>query len=409
MKRVFFVVYGGGHVNLAMPLIKELRKDDFYETNVLGLSIAMKSLKQEKIAYKSIADFESVIMDDLAWRLGRELADKWHVDGKGIDRKESEIYLGSSMRDVVMEIGEEEAFCKINENGRRAFYPVNTMQKIVDYVKPDLIVTTNVPRMERAAVKAGLNMGIPTIAIHDYLRFEKRHKLEADKIAVMCDITLENLVKAGHDREKIVVTGQPVFDQIPAEMEVFPSDDLPGKWQLPENKRFILLGTQPNPTSQVMVESAINAVSQLDGYELIIKPHPGEDIRNYEKWILGKKDVHLRPDAPIRELIFCSDLTITFSSTVGFESVLMEKPLIQLNLTGNPNPVPLYQYGVSLNVEDRDNLLSTIKQCLHNLEFKDAFEKCRNMHFGHIIHGEGTGNITALIKRVLSNREQHVQ
>lgn len=403
MKKIFFVVYGGGHVNLAIPLIKELRKDGFCEISVLGLSIAMKLLKQEKIPYKSIADFESVIIDDLAWRLGKELADKWHVDGKGINRRESEIYMGCSMRDMVIEIGEEEAFCKINEKGRNAFYPVNTMQKIVDYVKPDLIVTTNVPRMERAAVKAGLNMGIPTIAIHDYLGFERRHRLEADKIAVMCDITKENLVKAGHDPGKIVVTGQPVFDQIPREMNTFPNVDLLEKWELPKNKRFILLGTQTNSTSQKMVEVSMDAVSQLDGYELIIKPHPGEDIKNHEKWIAEKKDVYLRPDAPIRELIFCSDLTITIFSTIGFESVLMGKPLIQLNLTGNHNPVPLYQYGVSLNVEDRNNLLSTIKQCLHDMEFKDAFEKCRNMHFGHIIHGEGTGNITALIKRVLSN------
>lgn len=409
MKRIFFVVYGGGHVNLAIPLIKELRKDNFYETTVLGLSIAMKSLKLEKIPYESIADFESVIMDDLAWRLGKELADRWHIDGKGIDRKESEIYLGSSMRDIVMEIGEKKAFCKINENGRRAFYPVNTMQKIVDCVKPDLIVTTNVPRMERAAVKAGLNREIPTIAIHDYLGFEKRHKLEADKIAVMCDITLENLVKAGHDREKIVVTGQPVFDQIPDEMEVFSSVDLPGKLELPGNKRFILLGTQTNSSSQAMVENAINDVSQLDGYELIIKPHPGEDIKNHEKWISGKKGVYLRPDAPIRELIFCSDLTITIFSTIGFESVLMGKPLIQLNLTGKPNPIPLFQYGVSLNVENCNDLLPAINRCLKDTKYKESFEKCRNMHFGHIIHGDGTKNITALIKRVLSNREQHVQ
>lgn len=409
MKKIFFVVYGGGHVNLAIPLIKELRKDDFCETSVLGLSIAMKLLKQEKIPCKSIADFESIIMDDLAWRLGKELADKWHVDGKGINRRESEIYMGCSMRDIVMEVGEEEAFHKINEKGRNAFYPVNTMQKIVDYVKPDLIVTTNVPRMERAAVKAGLNMGIPTIAIHDYLGFERRHRLEADKIAVMCDITKENLVKTGHDPGKIVVTGQPVFDQIPGEMSTFSDDNLLEKWELPENKRFILLGTQTNSTSQKMVEVSMNAVSQLDGYELIIKPHPGEDIKKHEKWIAEKKGVHLKPDTPIRELIFISDLTITIFSTIGFESVLMDKPLIQFNLTGKPNPIPLFQYGVSLNIETGNELLPAINKCLEDTKYKKSFESCRDMYFGDIIHGEGTKNITALIKRVLSNREQHVQ
>lgn len=403
MKKVLFVVYGGGHVNIAIPLIKELGKDSKFKTLVLGLSIAMNTLRQEGIPHFSIADFEDVIMDKDSWRYGKMLAEKWHVDGKGISRRETEIYFGVSMRDLVREVGEEEAFHRLEETGKNAFYPVYTLQKIINQIKPDLIVTTNVPRMERAAVRTGLNTGIPTLAIHDYLAFEKRHKLEADRIAVMCDITMENLVKTGHDPEKLVITGQPVFDQIPRELKEFSDEVLREKWKLPKDRRFILLGTQPNPTSRLMLETTLEAVSQLDGYDLVVKPHPGEDSRSHEKWIDGKDRVYLRPAAPIRELIFCSDLTITIFSTVGFESVLMDKPLIQFNLTGEPNPVPLFNYGVSLSVEKKEDLLLGIKKCLFNTEIQKSFEVNRVKHFNHILHGSGTENIIKLIHNMVGS------
>ena len=141
-KKVFFVTYGAGHVNLLIPVIKQTISTGKFDVEVMGLSIAMETLKRENIPFKGIVDFQDLIMDEQAWRYGKLLADRWHVDGKGISRLDSEVYLGSSMRDLVNEVGEEDAWSKIESGGRRSFYPVASMRRIIDHVKPDFIVTT---------------------------------------------------------------------------------------------------------------------------------------------------------------------------------------------------------------------------------------------------------------------------
>lgn len=398
-KKIFFVSYGAGHINLMIPIIKLVIASGKYDVEVLGLSVAMEALKREQIPFKGIADFQNEIMDDAAWKYGKILADRWHTDGKGISRLDSEIYLGASMRDLVDEEGEEAAFKRLDMEGRRAFYPIASMRRIIDRIKPDFIVTTSSPRFERAAVKVAKEYGIATLSVHDFLAFEFKHILEADTVAVMCDITMENLVKWGHDPAKIVITGQPAFDAIINEMTSFDNQKLRAKWGLPLNRRFVLLGSQPEQASETMVKECIKAINTIDGYDLVIKPHPGEDPRKHQEWIGGAANVHLVPTAPIRELIFCSDLTITVFSTVGFEAVLMGKPLIQLNLTGKPNPIPLYKFGVAMNIDAVAGLLPGIRKCLFDAECKEGMSRERKKHFDKILTGNGARNIADIIER----------
>ena len=72
-------------------------------------------------------------MNDDAEKFGEELAKKWHVHGK-VDLQESVCYLGSCMRDLVKDYGEEKAWLKLESIGRKAFNPIYTARKIIEYV-----------------------------------------------------------------------------------------------------------------------------------------------------------------------------------------------------------------------------------------------------------------------------------
>ena len=397
-KKILVVTYGGGHVNIMVPIIKELNIQKDVDVVVIGLSIAGSVLLKNNIPFLTFADFKNIIWDNTAQKEGERLATEYYTSGKDLTFEDTILYFGCLMRDMLIQYSREEIQALINEKGKKAFLPQYTMSKIIDQIKPDFILTGDCPRSERAATIVGKEKHIPTMNIHDYLAFESRHKLEADTIAVMCDITRDNLIKQGHDSDKIVITGQPAFDSILNQSKVFKITEILNKYKLPQQK-YIVLGTQPDPSSKDMLNLVIEVMKQYPEYGLLVKPHPGEDICIHKEIIsnhLGS-NIFLLPEADIRELIFISNTLITIFSTVGFESVLFGKPLIQLNLTGKPNPIPLFKYGVSLCAENKADLEESLKKALLDHNYLSIFQRNRMLHFNYLLEAQGTKNIVKLI------------
>lgn len=395
------VTYGGGHVNLMVPVIKTLQQEGKIELVIMGLSVAGDILRSHNIPFKTYTDYKEVIFDEDAKKFGKELADLWHVDGKGISRIDSEVYLGCAMRDLVLEHGEEKAR-EMLAKGRGCFLQVNTMKKIIELEKPDLMLTGNVPRSERAATIAARNMGIPTINCSDYFEFENRDPLEADKIAVMCGITKENLIKKGVLEDRIVITGQPAFDNISSYNKGLSKEDICEKLNIPADQTYMVLGTQPIPTCEQMIRTTFEAVKKIPNLKLIVKPHPGEDVKMHQALIEEYKiDAILITDPVIRDIIQVSEALITFFSTIAFETVLLGKPLVTLNLTGEPDPIPLCDFGVGLGLHSEEELLPALQKILEDRSLIEKFNKARDKHFSMIINGEGTDRVVKLINEML--------
>lgn len=398
-KRIFIVTYGGGHVSIMIPLIRELRKRDGIALSILGLSIASEALKEAGIEHHTILDYKELIMDKNAWMFGKKLAREMHVNGKGITFEETVIYFGSSMRDLVQEKGEKEAFELFEKDGKVCFIPLHTMELILDYEKPDLLVTGNCPRMERAAMTVARENGIKVLSLNDLLGFDKKYIFPADKLAVISEITRENLIKKGNSPDKIVVTGSPAFDPIVAEQRTFNRQAILTDLQLPPDARIFLLATQPQKAcTWAMIDMMIRLLGRYRGYYLVIKNHPGDDNRPYEDYLAKKNHPRVvMTDIPVRKIIFVADLTVTIFSTVGVESVLMGVPLIQLNLMGIPNPIPLNQYNLSLEARSYNELEICTEKMLEDKHTKEIIERNRNHYFRHIISGKGLNNCMQLI------------
>ena len=285
MSRVMVVTYGGGHVNVLLPIIKRLtaRGDDVL---VLGLTVAGKVLNKHNIPFKTYTDFFDTKLDADALKFGKELAKDVFVDGKGISLRDTEIYLGIGMRDLIVTHGEERAKELYAKHGRKMFLQTHTLGRIIDNEKPDMIITTNVPRSERAATIAGNERGIPTLNISDYFEFEDRFPLEGNRIAVMSEITKQNLVKRGVAEERIVITGQPAFDNIAEQAREIKRSDVLKMHNLDESKKWIVLGTQPLDTTPQIIRSVLRAAKELEDANVVIKPHPGENPQLHEDLIM---------------------------------------------------------------------------------------------------------------------------
>lgn len=404
-KKIFIVTYGGGHVSIMIPIIRELMNDRNIELSVLGLSIASEVLRNEGITHNTILNYKDLIMDGNAWRFGKELAKEMHVEGKGISLEETTVYFGSSMRDMVEEKGEKEAFMTFRKEGKACFIPTRTMGSILDKEKPDLLITGNSPRMERAAMTAARGRGIKVLSLNDLLGFDRKYIFPADRIAVISEMTRENLIEQGNSPENIVVTGSPVFDLIIDEMRTLKREDILEELALPKDARVFLLATQPQKESTwEMIEMMAALLEKYPEHYLVVKPHPGDDNRLYIDYLSKINDPRVvLTGMPVRKIIFVADLTVTIYSTVGLESMLMGVPLIQLNLMGIPNPIPLYRYGVCFEAKGYDELDARVNEVLNNEQTKESIARNINHYFKGIISGGGLNNCLHLVYGMLES------
>lgn len=405
MKKALLVCYGAGHVNIMAPVLRLLLKEGRVEPVALALSVAKTTFQERSLPYKTVVDYAALVMDADAERYGNQLADRWHTESSGLTREESVVYLGSSMRDLVRDSGEAEAWRRLEAEGRQCFLPLQTLERIIRAEKPDVIATTNSPRMERAATLVGNRLGIPTLNVHDDLGFYPRdYRLTGEKIAVMSDITKENLVAQGHDGSKILVTGHPAFDRIPEEIRSFRRPELIRKLGLPGQGPYLLLGTsQAGRRGEIMDMCPLTAeaVAALGNYQLIVKPHPGEDAEAYRAYARGQDGrVTVVSGVSIREVLAVSELLITFASTIMIESLLMGKPVISLNLTGYSDPLPFVRWGLGVEARNAQELREAIRTETVDPKFRRQFAECHGRHFANLVDGKATQRITALIHRM---------
>tara|TARA_Y100000590_G_scaffold314185_1_gene355192 strand:- start:584 stop:1255 length:672 start_codon:yes stop_codon:yes gene_type:complete len=214
----------------------------------------------------------------------------------------------------------------------------------------------------------------------------------------MSNITKKNLIKQGHDNKKIVVNGHPAFDMIPKELKQYDSLEIKKTNSLSNNSPCLLLGTSGGgERGKIMdiTKFVCDSVQKLDDrYQLIIKPHPGDDADAYRKFA-ESHPLHPKviTDVNIRELLFVSEILVTFASTIMIEAALMSKPMISVNLTGKKNPLPFIKWGFGIEVKTQSQFVKSVGYILNDKEFKEKYKKARLNYFGNSIDGKASSRI----------------
>lgn len=405
-KRIFTLTYGGGHVTIMIPLYRALRARSDIDLTVLGLSIAQPALRQAGIEYRTLTDYRELLLDARAERFGRELAARWHTEGKGLDYAESVAYAGIAMRDLVDEMGEAAAREKVAALGRPALLPVASLRTLLQSERPDLLLTGSCPRYEHAAVIAAQELGIPVFSISDYLGFVVNYAFTGDRLGAICEIARENLVTAGTPADRIVVTGSPAFDPIIRELREWDAAILAAKHGLEPGRAYVTLGMHGNMGDPLrVIEVVSEALRPQREVQILVKPHPGDDPAVYRAFFAARGEAlgNVRlVDGNIREFIFLSTVLVTFYSTCGLEAVLMDKPLLQLNITGRTNPYPLYRYGLSLQATDAAETAAAYARMISDAAWRQEFAANRDHYLRDILMAQGTGRCLRVIDELLA-------
>ena len=154
--KILLASYGGGHVNVIIPLYKELTSRGFKPV-VLAFTTAAEVLQREGIEFYRYIDFLNS-GDASALDLGSHIVRNMQLDSS-VSKRESIAYMGIGFQELIDTEGEERAEKMYQQYGRYCFLPLKFMHRILSILEPDMVITTNSPRSEKALIMQAREIG----------------------------------------------------------------------------------------------------------------------------------------------------------------------------------------------------------------------------------------------------------
>lgn len=279
---------------------------------------------------------------------------------------------------------------------------IDNLKKFLEKEKLDCVITgtSHLDFTEKYLWKASEMLKIPSFAIIDNwmnyaIRFsryngremEKFHKNKSliyypSKIFIMDAFSKKQAIKEGMDSSKIVVTGQPYFELI---------KNIKRKSQKSKNNFTITYASQPLSTldkqnrnyiyakgynEKTILVNIVSALREiLSTYRmdkmtaLVVKLHPREDPKSYERFVKRNKINGLRiifdRKSNSIDSILKSDLVLGMTSMFLIEAVILKIPVIciQIGLKGKSDFI-LAQKGILNPVLTKGALVKQLKNIL---------------------------------------------
>ena len=377
MKKVLFVTYGSGHVRMVVPVAKALAQAGLAQPLVLALTTAAPLVREAGLELLQFKKFlrDGDRADEDAVAHGQRLMHA--MPGPIADPEETVAYLGLSYQELVLKVGPEEAERQYQREGRQAFLPIATLQRIVKQLAPSLVVATNSPRAERAAIMAASSLGLPSVCLVDLFCLDEVKWIGepsyADKVCVLNESVKHFLLSAGRKDFQVVVTGNPAFDDLANPIHVAAGARLrqDRSWG---GKHVLLWPTQ--------VEPALHPFNGTPGDVDL----PERALRQVIGWVLSRSDCILciRPRAGLAPMVLPNDprivvtgqgiglpallqavdLVVTLNSTVGLEGHLAGTRLVQILGSVFDNAMPLKRYGIADEAVALDGMAAALDRCI---------------------------------------------
>lgn len=347
---VLFVTYGNGHIVKVAPVVKALTAAGV-RCVVLALTLGYAQAQKLGVSPLGYKDFMHLVDATRALAYGRAL---WPENQHpAVDELESCCYLGVNYLEWVETYGETQAAERYAKGGRRSFLPIRFMGKIIDFLKPSVVISTSSPRSEQAAIEAAVLRGVPTLTMLDVFANPHdtflHHKVYADRITAPSKLAAAQLRGAGIDANRIRVTGCPAYDALLEPAHKTEGLALRRRFGWDGLKVLLWAGSLepigPEIEAQYrgtglceLVEQRLRKwVALRPNVALIIRYHPNHyhlfrDQSPQERVYVSKPTAD-----PLYPQLHAADTVLVQTSTVGYEAALMGKRL--LNLAFSPTVI----------------------------------------------------------------------
>ncbi len=435
------VAYGGGHIAMVLPVMRALRaRIPGVHIDLLALTTAKRTALEAgeaPLGYADLLHLLSPAEQSQALALGRTLLEgNAHPD---VPQAETLAYLGVNALDLYQRLGTAAAQDVLAKKGRHGFYPIGFLRRVIDQLRPDLVIATNAPRSEQAAMDAAGDAAIPTLAILDLFGIganpdakERASRLvlprtplsrsapffadafaartrHPSRVCVLAGAVRDHLVASGWPCELIAITGNPAFDALfdPATRDAAMALRKRLGWM---NKKIVLLAAQPEPRGHPATRwpagdaLALAMESQLREWvmtrpdaALIVRHHPNHWHR-YPR-LPDNAQVHFSVpgEESIDPLILASDCVVVQTTTVGLQAATVGIPVLAMQCS--PGVLSAFSYadlGVAQGVPDVAELPAALDFALDHPAPVTAW--ARNSRAAEAVAGEALTLIAPQIR-----------
>ena len=275
-----------------------------------------------------------------------------------------------------------------------------------------IIVMTDTTPPCRVAVLVGKLAGIPTLLLLHSGMVGSNYDCPpfiVDKIAVTGEFAKNKLMDCGIENERIIVTGQPSYDSLIEAQKHFSRNDICKKLGLDPAKKIIVYTTEnlPPKENEQMARIICRTVKGLPNVEFVIKVHPSElDLSVYKNVTEELRlNALITREAPIYAVLYVSDVVITGFSATALDGMILDKPVITVNLTGLEDPLPFAESGAAIGVYEEKNLVEALEKGLHDEKSRESLKRAREKFvYAHVykLDGKAASRVVELIRQIVA-------
>ena len=404
MKKIFMTCYGGGHAEIIKEVYKNLINIPDIEITILALTTSKYKFEQEKIPYKLITDYYNEKEEKFIYELGENFCTTNDID-TSIGKDETYLYHGYALYELEKKYSKEKIKEGFKKFGRAIFLPIQFMERVLKNENPNLVITTNSPRYEKAALIAAKNLGIISLSIEDLFGVEYKQLtvdiasffeninyniIYGDYLCVLTDEAKNNLNR--EKVNKVFVTGNPIFDKT---VKFFNNMN---KTTFKTDTKTLCFLTQNYPEKLKILEKLIKIVDKK-GFYLIIKIHPNESKEEYLRVVqslVKNKDKIFIETGNLYENISKSDIILTVDSTAALEAAILGKPIIGKK----SNQIPFEKIDIGIEYDDVNKIDDCIETLLKNREIRERLKEGRNLFRPKELAGK---KIEEIVRNILKN------
>jgi hypothetical protein len=204
----------------------------------------------------------------------------------------------------------------------------------------------------------------------------------AEKIFVSGNNGVNSLINLGYDKNRLVITGNPLYDYTKNINEKKSKSMLKKQFKIDDSKKLIIIGTgEYHKNDEIWMSKFIKFCNQ-NNFEIIIKMHPkwkgrneGLNLSKIRKECENEKFL-ISYDIDIRTALSAADLLITDYSNIGLEAICLEKPLITVNFIKEnlDNILKYHDFGAALYFENYQKFEKSILEILNGNNYAKTLE-----------------------------------
>jgi len=305
------------------------------------------------------------------------------------------------------------------KDSRIDLYTIGVASRICHYfmilfgIRPNIVIVMTEGIMPAKIAVAAARLGrIPTLLLLQLGMLGKNYECPsflADKISVPGDFIKDLVINCGVDTSKVVVTGRPTYDALVRAEGRFDRDKICRRLKLDPARKIVVYCSENLPLrdTERIAGAVCRAMKSFSDVQFIIKVHPSElSISIYNKIAreIGVQ-VLVTKEENIYEVLFACDLMITGFSTTALDAMILDKPVITINFTGLPDPIPFAESGATIGVYREEDLEPAIREGLYDDSVKERLRNDREKFVyeqTYLKDGKATERIVDLIARMVS-------